>query len=294
MKYTKPPLAFDQQADLLIGRGLIADKNLLIERLKAVNYFRLSGYLYNFRNPDDTYKPGTTLEKVCRTYTFDRQLRLFVLDAIERIEVAVRTGLIYHHSHVFGPFGYLDGTTLPLLTKEKFFSLQGKLNEAVRQSEEEFISHFQKKYSDSHASPPLWMVGEVMSFGMMFTFFRGVDRNIKKPISREYGVAFGVLESWLHSLNAIRNICAHHSRLWNRVIGVKPMIPDKDPRWHSPVAVPIDRMFAILTILKYLLGYVAPQSLWPQRFQELLQRYSEIPLSLMGFPANWKECPIWK
>jgi len=294
MKYSKPPLTFDQQADLLISRGLIADNQDLIEKLKAVSYYRLSGYLYPFRNPDDTFKSQTTLDQVWRRYTFDRQLRLLVLDAIERAEISIRTGLVYHHSHLFGPFGYTDGTTLPHLKKNEFIILQGKLRDAVKQSKEAFVEHFQKKYGDMHSDLPLWMISELWSFGNMFTFFRGVDKQVKRPIASEYHLAFGVLESWLHSLNSVRNICAHHSRLWNRVLGVKPMIPDKDPQWHSPVQVPNDRIFGILTLLKYLLKQVAHQSQWQTRLENLFGRYQDIPLSMIGFPADWKECPIWK
>lgn len=78
MKYTKPALTFGQQADLLLRRGLAADKTALIEKLRAVNYYRLTGYLYPFRKPDDTFRPGTTLDLVWHRYVFDRQLRVLV------------------------------------------------------------------------------------------------------------------------------------------------------------------------------------------------------------------------
>src|SRR6266508_2779501 len=99
MEYPKQALTFEQQADLLISRGLIADRNLLINRLRSVNYYRFSGYLYPFRNSDDTFHSGTTFEKVWRHYTFDRRLRVIVMDAIERVEVAVRTQTVYHFVH---------------------------------------------------------------------------------------------------------------------------------------------------------------------------------------------------
>jgi len=89
--YSKPALTFEQQADLLINRGLVADRDKLIAVLHSVNYYRLSGYLYPFRMPDQTYYPSTNLNKVWRRYTFDRHLRLLTLDAIDRVEVAVRT-----------------------------------------------------------------------------------------------------------------------------------------------------------------------------------------------------------
>ena len=100
MEYKKSPLTFEQQADLLISRGLQADRAQLISSLKSVNYYRLTGYLYPFRMADDTFKPGTTLEMVWRRYSFDRRLRVLVMDAIERVEVAVRTQLVYHFSNL--------------------------------------------------------------------------------------------------------------------------------------------------------------------------------------------------
>ena len=99
MKYDKPPLSFDEQADRLIQRGMTGDRELMKTQLAAVNYYRLSGYWYPFRNPDDTFKPGTTFEMVWQRYAFDRRLRLLVMDAIERLEVAIRSQLAYHHAH---------------------------------------------------------------------------------------------------------------------------------------------------------------------------------------------------
>ena len=80
MKFTKIPKTYEEQADLLISRGLIAKKIQLIKTLEVVNYYRLSGYLYPFRSEntkDDAFGKGTTLEKVWRRYTFDRRLVFF-------------------------------------------------------------------------------------------------------------------------------------------------------------------------------------------------------------------------
>ena len=99
MKYSKHALTFDEQADLLIARGLLCDRDELLGRLRSVSYYRLSGYWYPFRRSDDSFTDGTTLETVWRRYTFDRRFRLVVLDAIERIEVCVRTELVYLLAH---------------------------------------------------------------------------------------------------------------------------------------------------------------------------------------------------
>jgi abortive infection bacteriophage resistance protein len=297
VKYSKPPLTFEQQADLLLKRGLAADKGILIDRLKAVSYYRLSGYLYPFRNPDNTsFRPGTTLEKVWQRYTFDRQLRLLVIDAIERVEVSVRTRLIYDFTRKHGPFAHTNPATLPKLSPQKHRDFLTKLETAIKLSRESVVEHFNRKYGDNHSHLPLWMAAEIMSLGMLLTFFRGIEQPIKRSIAGEYGVSDRVLESWLCALNIVRNICAHHGRLWNRELGYKPMIPRKrkHPQWHHPVSFDNRRVFAILTILKYMMNIIAPQSRWAERFRQLLAEYPEIPLLPMGFPKSWQDCPIWR
>jgi abortive infection bacteriophage resistance protein len=123
----------------------------------------------------------------------------------------------------------------------------------------------------------------------------GVRTRMKKDISRHYGVTVPVLGSWLKTLNQVRNICAHHARLWNRVFGVQAVIPDNvtHPDWHQPVAISGDRMFGVSTVLYYLLKQVAPQSAWKTRFTNLLNDYPDVPMRFMGFPDNWKESPLW-
>jgi abortive infection bacteriophage resistance protein len=121
MEYNKPPLTYEQQADLLISRGLIADKSDLICKLKEVNYSRLSTYLAPYF--DFTvckYKAGTNFETVWGNYAFDRRLRFVVLDAIERIEISLCGKLVYEFTHQFGAFGYLDKGNLPNIANDRF------------------------------------------------------------------------------------------------------------------------------------------------------------------------------
>lgn len=116
MKYTKPPLTIEAQVELLFQRGMEGDCDLMAQRLKVVNYYRLSGYWHTFRQPNDMFKAGTSFDLVWNTYAFDRHLRLLVMDAIERIEIAVRSLMAYHHAHEHGPFAYVDDpTSLPKL-----------------------------------------------------------------------------------------------------------------------------------------------------------------------------------
>lgn len=296
MKYDKPPLSFEEQAELLIKRGLVVDRVFLIDHLKSVNYYRLSGYLYPYRQLNDNFKSGTTFEKIWRHYTFDRRLRLIIMDAIERVEVSIRTQLICILAHESGAFGYIKREILPNLNNEDYSRWIDETRKEVNRSHEQFVEHFMKKYGDSHNLLPLWMAGEIMSFGCMLTMYRGMKDVFKKEIAVHYDIPGEVLTSWLQTINVIRNICAHHSRLWNRELGVKPYIPRKNkyPQWHEPVLIPQNRIFGVLTILRYLLRIIAPQSQWEARLFTLLNEYPEISRWSMGFPDNWKESSLWK
>ncbi len=238
MEYNKPPLTVEEQAKLLIKRGLSGNLELIMSRLAAVNYYRLSGYWYPFRNPDDSFKPGTTFDNVWELYVFDRHLRLLVMDAIERIEISVRSQLAYNHSHTYGSFGYAtQKAALPKFDDCRYNDCIRHVQEETLRSKETFVDHFRQKYGDYHEMLPVWMAAEVMSFGTILTFYRGSSHKVKQAVANVYKVPERVFDSWLLALNTVRNICAHHGRLWNRASGIKPLIPFQEeyPEWHQPV-----------------------------------------------------------
>lgn len=296
MEYKKPFLSFEEQANLLIGRGMICDKSQLIKHLQDVGYYRLSGYWFSFKNPDNSFNQGTNFRVVWDTYTFDRQLRLIVLDAIERVEVYLRTQLAYNLAKTTNPFGYMDRGSLPRLSETQYNRFIERCKEGQARSYEQFTEHFKEQYGDTHELPPYWMLVGTMDFGQTLTLYRGAPNTVRYQIANQSGVSAKVFESWLVSLNTIRNICAHHSRLWNRVPGTKPMIPRKrhDSRWHEPYAVLPDRLFCSLTILSYLLENIAPLTKWRSRLFSLFNDYPHIPIKHMGFNQGWENCPFWE
>lgn len=297
MEYTKPFLTFEKQADLLIQeRGLIVDKQTLIQHLKLVGYYRLSGYWFIYKKPDsDVFWDGITFQMVWNNYLFDRQLRLIVLDAVERVEIYLRNQLVFQHGKRETPFEFLQRENLPRLQDEHFAKFVKRCKKACLRSRrsEQFISHFYSKYGDSHDLPPLWILANIMDFGMVVTFYRGSSVDIRQDISHSIGISTAVLDSWLISLNTTRNICAHHGRLWNRVIGTAAKIP-KDEKWHKPYEIMGDKIFGILTILSYLLTYIAPDTNWHTRLFNLLDSVPENNFPHMGFPEKWQEHPIWR
>ncbi len=138
-----------------------ADRASLITHLADVGYYRLSGYWHIFRlKNDDRFQAGTSFNQIWTLYTFGRQFRLVVLDAIERVEVYLRSRLAYMLAEQTGPFGFMDRKGLPRLSQERYERFINRCYSAYEQSErgEPFSKHFSDKYGDEHALPPYWML----------------------------------------------------------------------------------------------------------------------------------------
>ncbi len=301
MQYEKPALSLEDQADQLLARGLLADRDQLIKRLSSVSYYRLSGYLYPFRcQGGNNYREGTELEIVWRRYCFDRRLRMLMLDAVERVEVAVRTQLVHHFSLNHGAFGYCDEANLPNLKVNEYIDWRSSLIIETKRSKEAFKSHFFTNYGDSHKNLPLWMAAELMSMGSLLTFYKGVGKDIQTQVAKHFGMPAELLLSWLRSLNAARNICAHHARLWNRTLGYAPGLPQRNkfPEWHltsedGKKLFTQNRSGLLLFICHTFLQSISPTSRWRERVNRLFEEYPEIPACAMGLPENWRQHRLW-
>jgi abortive infection bacteriophage resistance protein len=166
VKYKKPALTYSEQLSLLESRGLIVlDRELAIRWLSRVSYYRFSAYLHTYRIPgSDNYKPETCFATIADLYNFDRQLRLMMLDAIQRIEVWLRTAVTYELAHRCGPFGYLQKTAFNKGFDHKLF--RKMLRSEHERSKESFVQHYREKYTgENHL--PIWMATEVLTFGTL-------------------------------------------------------------------------------------------------------------------------------
>lgn len=290
--YSKPPLTIEEQARLLEARGLVIDDyEKLLSFLCNVSYYRISSYLFSFKDANDKYAVGTKLDDVYKRYTFDRRFRLLLFDGIERVETAIKSRICNVFTMMHGVFGYLDNSCFNNFPPAGFARFLNDIDNSLAKCHEYFIEHYRTKYSNEVF--PLWMVMEVIAYGTMFTMFRYMNREEQFEIARQFALPIRILKSWLHSLNYVRNVCAHHDRLWNRWLAIAPSLlhgtgygewKDIDP--HKP--------FAIMLILSHLLRYCAPRTHWRQRMEDLVDEYADLPFDRIGFPENWKNHPVWK
>jgi abortive infection bacteriophage resistance protein len=298
MKFTKPAIDVDAQIALLKQRGLeVAAVDVARHYLRFVGYYRLAGYALPLQvnyNEDGSHRflAGTTFDDVLDLYVFDRKLRLAVMDAVERIEVAVRALLSQTMSELHGPHWFMEAAHfVPSFRHSQFISRvkddigHDSARAAMRQT---FIKHYYDKYGEPEL-PPSWMVFETLSFGTVSQAFKNLTRQNQKPIAKAFGLDGTVLGSWLHALSYVRNLAAHHQRLWNRAYTIKPIAA----RHLAADLQDTTRFYAQAVMIEALLRVVAPGSLWGERLADLLAQHPKVRLDRLGFPEGWQQRAVW-
>jgi abortive infection bacteriophage resistance protein len=295
-KFEKPALSIPEQIKLLKARGLIIEDDALAERtLRYIGYYHFSSYTLNFQLADKSlnhhqFISGTRFEDVLSVYEFDRKLRLLVMDAIERIEIAAKSCIINEMSLHNGSHWFMDRQIFNPRMRHDFFleEIQRDLQFNKEKGGDLFIRHYFDTYSYP-TLPPVWMVFETLSFGTISRIFSNIPRSDQKSVAYHFGQSPEILRSWLQTTTYIRNLCAHHSRLWNRVFTIKPM----EPKSLAGQMAPIMRFYAQAVMLQSIMSKISPESKWSARLRGLIFANPQVSLFKMGFPADWETRDVW-
>lgn len=296
ISFTKTANSYAEQLQKLKDRGLKIDSDKkVLHLLQKLSYFRLSGYWYPLlKEPKSLhqFKEGANFQTAFELYRFDRDLRSFVLKEIEKIEIAVRAQLIYEFSHNRNAFWLSDASNFK--DAYKHGKTLDKLIYEFNRSDEEYLKAFIDKYTDP--LPPCWMILEITSLGALSNIYANLKSlRPKRNVADAFGLDETTFASWLHCFTYIRNLCAHHSRLWNREIQVRPTIPP-NPRltWLRNTEFTNDKTYCVLSMMLYLLQSIDVKHQFIFRLRVLLSKYPCVDLSAMGFPKNWQKEPLWK
>ncbi len=285
-KYSKPAKAPSDLLTHLESRGLtIMDRPAALRTLETIGYYRLLIYMRPLQGPGKIFIPGTTFDSVVQLYRFDRDLRLLCLDAIEQIEVALRAAIVNELGVPYGPHFYLAPEHFESATVYRGF-----FNKAVH-ADYLAIRHYQARYNDPpHA--PIWAICEAVTFGALSHLYSGLNLANRKRVAKPFAFGESVLVSWFRTLNDLRNICAHHNRLWNAtLIANKPMRAKVVQADLSATAQ--ERFYGRAIVIVSLLSKIDPGSTWKGKLKRLLASYLNVPLQEMGFPPNWAIQSIW-
>jgi abortive infection bacteriophage resistance protein len=304
MRFNKPAIALADQVRLMQQRGLVvADPTRAEHYLGNIGYYRLSAYSLPHELPTPAgqhrqhqFKPGTTFEQILSLYVFDRKLRLLVIEAVERVEVSVRTRWAHAMAIRHGAHAHMQ---VPLFkcpwehTKDL-----ARVAAEIDKSKEAFVQHYRSTY-DEPFLPPIWAIVETMTLGTLSRWVANTkDNAAKKEVADGLGMpTVEVLEQVLHALTPVRNACAHHSRLWNRRM---PMTLPHIKRYQASLVPPnsphhqAHHLYNYLTVLAAMMKKMNPGGSWPQRVGALISTELDPQLlSAMGFPADWATRPLW-
>lgn len=306
--YTKPHLTFSEQVEQLKRRGMIINDAAFAEHILAtVGYYRMSGYWYPFRKQiegqsvrSDDFIEDVSFEEVNKLRLFDKRLSSVLFEMITDIEVAFRCKIAYTVGKG-DPFDYcLGGSCIDprFQNSKKYYDWIDKHNKQIEKSSETFVQHYNETYSSTF---PIWISCELWDFGMTSIFYDLLNRNYKDGIAASLGIKkSSVLASWLHSLNFIRNVCAHNARLWNRTLVATPKASNDilgleflGVKYGSSV-----KIAPMIFIILWLTNTILPESESKKKLADVLDSFCELNLpcigySDMGFKEDWKTEKVW-
>ena len=301
---------------------IITDRPRAEDYLRRIGFYRLSAYCYPFRSSTVTrdaqgrvqaalhndYKPDTDFRAVLALYVFDKKLRLLLLDALERIEIALRTDVALLLGRK-DPWAHRDPALLHGNFAKKAHWRTGrtahadwlaKLDNVADRSMDEFAQHFRRKYPASKL--PIWMAVELLEFGMLSRFIEGMTVADQEALARKYGLPRReLLTSWVRTLTFVRNVCAHHGRLWNRSLIDQPKppkageIPLLDHLASDRFAQ--ERLYAAAAIVRFMLRIINPGSSWADRLKAHMDTFPDSPhlaFGSTGFLGSWQAEPLWR
>ena len=290
--YRKKAITTEQQVELLIRRGMrVSDPGRAQQILTHINYYRLRPYWLSFEttpknSEDHSFIDTAEFATVLAIYDFDRELRLLLLDAIERIEISLRTRLANELSLRHGPFAHQDQSLL--VNSQAWLQLNRELLKKYKGSNELFAQHYRNKYPQL-LTPPSWVVCELMTLGQLSRWLKFLRApKDRQCIADAYDLDEQVLVSFAHHLTAVRNLCAHHGRVWNRRLRLKMKIPKRKPLacFHNSTSTTITKIYNTLTMLSYLMSIISPTSTWQKRLKFLILSTPQIDVTTMGFPCR--------
>jgi len=294
MKYSKLPLDISAQLARLTSLGLqISDVAAAEHALRYIGYFRLKGYFLPFMSraapcSARTFAAGTAFDQVIDLYQFDRRLRVLLMDEIERLEVAIRVVICNELSLAHGAHWYIThhrNIFKPKFDIHKFWG--AILNETTR-SKDTFITHYFDTYDDPML-PPSWVMAECLTISHWYRVYDSLAQH-KNAISRHFNLPADVFCSWLHVLWLLRNVCAHHGRLWNRQHSIRPMVL----RTHAAHFQDLSSFYSRAVVVRLLTQTVDVQSDFPSRLKALTKGRTPAEFRQMGFPAQWQTDSLWQ
>ena len=282
----------EQQLELLRSRGLtISDEPKAKDFLLHNNYYRVSGYSLTLRK-NDVFSKSATFQNIIDIYQFDHELRHIILEYLEIIEVRMKSIYTYEFTKSHGPIGYLDDTHFTNKAKHKEIIDKANQQMAQRLPHEAYLKHF---INELGQSIPLWAYVDLLTISDISFLYSISEPSIKKEVANTFGLTIRrgpeILGQHMHSMTIIRNLCAHGSRIYNRLFEQKPSLNAKEK-----ALLIVDKNNNIDNAHFYGFVLVMKRLLSADIFSEmktsiisLTEKYPFVRMDYYGFRNDWKE-----
>jgi abortive infection bacteriophage resistance protein len=269
---------------LSLGDGQRADAERL---LLDTNYYRLSGYWRYFQidpeHNNDAFQPNVTFNDIVEFVEMDALMRNILLKGLAVFEIAFRSHFAYYATVlakdpcIYDSAGSYKDIELPPLTDgsrtirqaKPLDKLLDKIHEDIGKSKDDCIEHFRM-----HDKPiPMWAAIEVLSFGTVSQMFElWADSKCKSKVANSFE-GFGSwskFESVPHALSVLRNICAHHGRLWNRIMPVTPVMLEQVKDRHEKQSAYRNTVWSDVVMLQFYVDSLAGNTAFSESIKSLL------------------------
>lgn len=307
----KPHRTFIEQIELLKNRGMkISDEDTAKLWLQRVSYYRLKGYWWAMQDDQVAHHFPENIwdfKDVIYRYRFDEELRTIIFRAIELIEVALRTKIIYYMSKDYGGLWYLNPnfSNDANLHRKHLLHLQNAFVDSKEIFVQEYLTRHPNQLQPHHGyqsdqDPDAWIIFETATFGTLSRIYKNIEHQLpaKSKIANEFGLDFhSDLSSWLESMTYLRNLVAHHSRLWCRPMAIQPGVTSntRNPWLITPLNMQEQmRAYHLISVLLYLCDAIGEGQSLRTEIYRLIAKYHRLPLHQIGFTQNWNMQPIWK
>lgn len=292
--YTDSSLSVEDQINLLKSRNLsFGSEENAKHILQNVSMFRLKGYLYPLQadRVNHIYENGSTFEQAYEQYRFDSNLRRLLFSRIEQIEVSIKTKLSEIMAANSNHFWYTVSANFKDARDHE--GLLNCIKRELMRSDDGQILNFFNTYTNQW--PPSWMAMEVCSFGSLSLIYKCLNAgSCKRDLANYYGLRDTVFESWIHTLVYVRNICGHHSMLYNRTLRIQPVTPRRCTHAFVTQSVRTNRIYYVICIIKYLLNIIEPDNNFAGQLNWLFIEHPSIDKRTMNFPVCWEMDHLWR
>ena len=282
-----------EQLEILQARGLdIPDRELAERFLMRNNYYRVSGYSLTLRNHDLFY-PNASFQNIMDIYWFDHELRHLLLRFLECIEVSVKSVYAYEFTKMNGATGYLDAKNFTDAVQHAKIINKGNDQRDRRHQHEAYLKHFM---DDLKQDIPLWAYVDLLTIADISFLYSISEPVVKDAVAAHFGLsgnkASKLLGDFMHSMTIIRNLCAHGSRLFNRLFEQKPSLNKTDKSLlirDENGLIDNAHLYGFILVMRRLLK--------PEEFMELKlglvslkSKYPFVSMRYYGFRDDWKDC----